>query len=118
MKEMIYDTISIGNYIKGLREDRDLTQEQAAADMGISRKVLGEWERGDRRLADVDDLNMLAEYYSVDFIVFCQFAIRKGSTLHTHVDRLSIEIARNGDNLRRIVGYAQDIIKLVDSYDN
>lgn len=54
----------IGENIKRLRRERDLTQEEVAAHLGISFQSISKWERGDG-YPDITMLPSLANYFGV-----------------------------------------------------
>lgn len=54
----------IGENIKRLRRERDLTQEEVAAHLGISFQSISKWERGDG-YPDIEMLPALANYFGV-----------------------------------------------------
>lgn len=54
----------IGENIKRLRRERELTQEEAAAHLGISFQAISKWERGDG-YPDITMLPALANYFGV-----------------------------------------------------
>ena len=57
--------IKIGEFLKELRKEKGITQEQLAEQFNISRRSISRWETG----SNMPDLNMLitlAEYYDVD----------------------------------------------------
>lgn len=50
--------------IKGLREDRDLTQAEVALKMGITRRQYIRYEKGEQEMT-VSKLSSLCQFYSV-----------------------------------------------------
>lgn len=56
--------LMIGDNLKKLRRDRDLTQEEVAAHLGISYQAISKWERGDG-YPDITMLPTLAHYFQV-----------------------------------------------------
>ncbi|MBO4893940.1 MAG: helix-turn-helix transcriptional regulator [Clostridia bacterium] len=54
----------IGKKIKQMRRERDLTQEEVAAHLGISFQSISKWERGDG-YPDITMLPALANYFKV-----------------------------------------------------
>ena len=57
-------TLLIGENIKRLRRERNLTQEEMAAHLGISFQSISKWERGDG-YPDITMLPTLANYFGV-----------------------------------------------------
>ena len=41
------DQIKIGAFLKALRKEKNLTQEQAAEQLGVSNRTVSRWETGD-----------------------------------------------------------------------
>ena len=62
--------MSIGNIIRNLREDHDLSQSQLAEILGTSQTVYSRYERDERSLP-ITTLKILCEYYkiSADYIL-------------------------------------------------
>ena len=61
----------IGENIKRIRHERDLTQEEVAAHLGISFQSISKWERGDG-YPDITMLPALANYFKIsvdDYII-------------------------------------------------
>ena len=56
--------LTIGKKLKALRKERDLTQEEVAAHLGISFQAISKWERGDG-YPDITMLPALANYFRV-----------------------------------------------------
>lgn len=59
------DQVKIGSFIKELRKDKGLTQEQLAEQFQVSRRTISRWETGSN-LPDLDLLIEMADYYDVD----------------------------------------------------
>ena len=59
------DQIKIGAFLKELRNQKGLTQEQFAEIINVSNRTVSRWENG-YHLPDLDVLLELAGYYGVD----------------------------------------------------
>lgn len=59
------DQLKIGAYLKELRKEKAITQEQLADILNVSRRTVSRWETGSN-LPDLDLLIELADFYSVD----------------------------------------------------
>lgn len=59
------DQIKIGAFLKELRNDNNLTQEQLAEKFGVSQRSVSRWENGNT-MPDISILIELADYYEVD----------------------------------------------------
>lgn len=55
----------MGEFLKRLRKDKGLTQEQLAELFAVSTRTVSRWETG-RNIPDVDMLLALADFYNVD----------------------------------------------------
>lgn len=63
-------SIKQGEYLKKLRNEHNLSQEQLSEILGISRQSISKWEQGNSA-PDIENLTNLSEYYgvSVDSLV-------------------------------------------------
>ncbi len=59
------DTIKFGLFLKSLRAERGLTQEELAERLGVAGRTVSRWETG-ANLPDLDVLVMLADLFEVD----------------------------------------------------
>ena len=59
------DQLKIGRFIKSLRQEKGLTQEQLAETLGVTNRSVSRWENGNN-LPDMSVLLELAEYFDVD----------------------------------------------------
>ena len=57
--------IIIGNFIKELRKEQKLTQEQLAERFGVARRTVSRWETGSN-MPDLDILIEMADFFDVD----------------------------------------------------
>lgn len=57
--------VKIGDFLRGLRKEKGLTQEQLAEKFNVSRKSISRWETGSN-LPDLDILIEMADYYGVE----------------------------------------------------
>lgn len=58
------DQQKIGSFLKELRKEKHMTQEQLAEALGVSGRTVSRWETG-RNLPDLDLLMLLADYHGV-----------------------------------------------------
>ena len=59
------DQAKIGLYLKELRKEKNLTQEELSEKLGVSRRSVSRWETGNT-LPDPDLLIELSDFYDVD----------------------------------------------------
>ncbi|MBQ7783357.1 MAG: helix-turn-helix transcriptional regulator [Oscillospiraceae bacterium] len=58
------DTKKIGAFLKELRKEKGMTQEQLGERLGVSNKTISRWETGNY-MPPVDCLNMLSDIYDI-----------------------------------------------------
>lgn len=59
------DQIKIGKFLRSLRNEKELTQEQLAEKIGVSGRTVSRWETGSN-LPDISVLIELSELYDID----------------------------------------------------
>ena len=59
------DQIKIGSFIKELRKEQNLTQEELAEKFNVARRTVSRWETGSN-MPDLDILVEMADFYDVD----------------------------------------------------
>ena len=59
------DQQKIGSFLKELRKEKNITQEQLAETLNVSRRTVSRWETGSN-LPDLDLLVEMADFYQVD----------------------------------------------------
>ena len=57
--------LKIGKFLKQLRTEKNLTQEQLAESLNVSRRTVSRWETG-FNLPDLDILVIMSDFYQVD----------------------------------------------------
>lgn len=62
---MRMDQLKIGAFLKELRKEKNITQEQLADEMNVSRRTVSRWETGSN-MPDLDILIDISEFYDVD----------------------------------------------------
>ncbi len=59
------DQIKIGTFLKTLRKEKNITQEQLAEQLGVSNRTVSRWETGSN-MPDISLLLEIADYYSLE----------------------------------------------------
>ena len=59
------DLQKIGTFLKELRKEKDLTQEQLAETLNVTRRTVSRWETGSN-MPDLDLLVEMADFYEVE----------------------------------------------------
>ena len=73
--------IKIGQFLKELRKEKGLTQEQFAEKFNLSRRTVSRWETGNN-MPDLDMLLALADFYALDIREIMD-GERKSGTMNT-----------------------------------
>ena len=58
------DQIKVGSFLKDLRREKGITQEQLAEELGVSGRTISRWETGNN-MPDIGLLVEIAEYFDV-----------------------------------------------------
>ena len=80
----------IGQFLKELRKEKGLTQEQFAEKFNLSRRTVSRWETGSN-MPDLDMLLSLADFYAVDIREIMD-GERKSGTVNTEQQELLVSI--------------------------
>ena len=59
------DQAKIGSFLKELRKEKNLTQEQLAEEFNVASRTVSRWENGNN-MPDLSILVELADFYDVD----------------------------------------------------
>ena len=85
------DQIRIGKFLRELRKEKGLTQEQLAEQFNVSRRSVSRWETGSN-LPDLSILVELAEFYDVDIKEIIDGA-RKSEMMNEEVKEVAFKMA-------------------------
>lgn len=85
------DQIKIGSFLKMLRNERKLTQEQLAEVVNVSRRTVSRWETGSN-MPDLDVLIELADYYQVELREILD-GERKGEQMDQKIKETALMVA-------------------------
>ncbi len=95
------DQIKIGGFLRELRKEKELTQEQLAEKFGVSSRSVSRWENGNT-MPELGVLVELADYYEVDIKEIID-GERKSEIMEK----------KEKDTLRKVADYAEAEKKLV-----
>ena len=85
------DQIKIGNFIKVLRREKGLTQEQLAERFGVARRTVSRWETGSN-MPDLDILMEMSDFYAVDLRELLD-GERKGEKMNKELEETVMKVA-------------------------
>jgi len=93
-------TNNVSKSIKDLRKERDLTQDQLAEALHVTRQAVSNWENG-KTEPDIETLSQLAEFFEVDIERIIYGHSQK--KWHFAVNVAPQEAAKNGVGLGTIL---------------
>lgn len=85
------DQKKIGNFLKELRKEKNLTQEQVADKLGVSGRTISRWETG-AYMPDISLIVDIAEMYDVDVRDIID-GERKDINMNSEVKEVAIKMA-------------------------
>mgnify|MGYP003510488189 CR=1 FL=1 len=108
------DQMKIGSFLKMLRQEKGLTQEQLAEELNVSNRSVSRWETGST-LPDLSMLIVLAEYYDVEVREIID-GRRKSENMNDEVKETILAVADYADKqkkqavLRAIIMFALEML--------
>ena len=88
-------SLLIGENIKRIRRERNLTQEEVASHLGISFQSISKWERGDG-YPDITMLPALANYFGISVDELLGMSEIEKSDKYEEINRIWAENNKNG----------------------
>ncbi len=92
--------IKVGCFIKELRKEKGMTQEQLAEQFNVNRRTVSRWETGSN-LPDLDILIEMADYYGVELRELLD-GERKGEEMSKELEETVLKVVEysNEDKLK------------------
>ena len=81
------DQVRIGTFLKSLRKEKGITQEQLAETLGVSGRTISRWETG-RNMPDISLLAELAAFFAVSIPEIIK-GERKGESMNEEVKEVA-----------------------------
>ena len=91
----------IGKFIKELREEKGLTQDELAKKIPISRQAISKWERG-LAIPDAQTLLKLSEFFSVSVNEILS-GEKKNKYNEKEINQISLTLYKDRNNKKRII---------------
>lgn len=85
------DLIRTGSFLKELRKEKGLTQEELAGKVGVARRTVSRWETGSN-MPDLDILIELSDLYEVDLSEILN-GERKSERMNNEVKETVLKVA-------------------------
>lgn len=89
----------IGTFLKELRNEKSLTQEQLAEKLGVSRRTVSRWETGSN-MPDFDILIEMSDYYDVDLRELLD-GERKSGKMNKELEETVLKVADYNNEEKR-----------------
>lgn len=105
------DQKKVGAFLKELRKEKGLTQEQLAEQFGVSGRTVSRWETG-RNLPDISLLIEISEYYHVDILEILN-GERKGGKMTDEEKKTIQKVADYADSEKKRLLIKARIISIV-----
>lgn len=93
------DQKKAGDFLKQLRREKNMTQEQFAERMGVSGRTVSRWETGSN-MPDLDILIQIADYYGVEIKEILE-GERKGGTMNKEIEETVLRVADYSNEERK-----------------
>jgi len=90
------DQKKIGSFLKELRKEKSITQEQLAELLGVSNRSVSRWETGSN-LPDLDLLIQIADYYEVELREILD-GERKNEQMDKKIEETVLKVADYSNN--------------------
>ncbi|MDO4459087.1 MAG: helix-turn-helix domain-containing protein [Clostridia bacterium] len=95
------DLVKIGGFIKELRKEKALTQEQLAEKFSVARRTVSRWETGSN-MPDMDILIEMADFFEVDLRELLD-GERKNNKMNQEMKETVLKVAEyTGDSKKRM----------------
>ena len=81
------DQTKVGAFLKDLRKEKEITQEQLAEELGVSGRTISRWETG-KNMPDISLLVEIAEFFDVSIPEIIK-GERKSESMEEEVKEIS-----------------------------
>lgn len=105
------DQKKIGSFLKELRKDKGITQEQFAEKLGGSSRTISRWETGSN-MPDIDILINIADYYDVEIREILD-GERKSEKMNKDLEETVLKVADYSNKEREIITKRMHILFLI-----
>ncbi|HBA69881.1 MAG TPA: transcriptional regulator [Lachnospiraceae bacterium] len=105
------DQIKIGKFLKELRNEKSLTQEQIAGQLNVSGRTVSRWETG-RNMPDIGMLVELADFFDVNISEILD-GERKSEKMYKEEKETLLKVADYSENERNVLMKRVLIISII-----
>ncbi len=96
------DQKKMGAFIKALRKEKNLTQEQLAETLGVSNRTVSRWETGSNT-PDLDMVIILADYFGVEVKELIDGEKLKETEIYTEPENIKAVADYNKDREKNLI---------------
>ena len=109
------DQLKVGSFLKELRNEKDLTQENLAEQLNVSNRTISRWETGNN-MPDISMLVEIAEFYDVSIPEIID-GERKSETMNQETKDTAMKMVEYSKNegkvvKRKVAGYLMTLFGL------
>ena len=109
------DQVKIGSFLKELRKERNLTQENLAEQLNVSNRTISRWETGNN-MPDISMLVGIADFYDVSIPEIID-GERKGGKMDQETRDTAVKMAKYSQNevktgKRKVIGFLMSMFGL------
>ncbi len=106
------DQVKIGTFLKELRKEKDLTQEDLAEQLNVSNRTISRWETGSN-MPDIGMLVEIADFYEVSIPEIID-GERKSENMNQETRDTAIKMAEYSKNevkvgKQKVIGYLMSV---------
>lgn len=105
------DQRKIGSFLRGLRKEKNITQEKFAETIGVSGRTVSRWETGSN-MPDLDILIQIADYYEVEIREIFD-GERKSEKMNKELEETILKVADYSNDERKRLTKRMHILYLV-----
>ena len=95
------DQQKVGSFLKELRKEKDITQEQLAEQLNVSGRTVSRWETGNN-MPDISILVELADFYDVSIPEIID-GERKSETMNKEVKETALKLSEYAEAINQSI---------------
>ncbi len=105
------DQKKIGQFLKELRKEKNITQQNFAETIGVSNRTVSRWETGSN-MPDLDILIQIADYYEVEIREILD-GERKGEKMNKEMNETIMKVADYSNDERKRLTKRMNILFII-----
>ena len=97
------DLVKTGAFLRELRKEKNITQEELAEKMGVARRTVSRWETG-ANMPDMDILIDISDFYGVDLREILD-GERKNKQMDKEIKETVLKVAEYENEGKKVLHY-------------